>query len=136
MIQKGRRDVVFEIPPARKPRYFEWSAQHSAEKTNWSMILRIFLKGANGKLLGKIMADSAVLSIDNALERLNMSREKQKIILTREQEKAVKELLAGRDVMETLDCSMAKEIAKVFLSREGGRLCFTLTSEAKENISY
>ena len=44
------------------------------------MILRIFLKGADGELLGKTMADSAKLSIDKALERLNMSREKQKII--------------------------------------------------------
>ena len=44
------------------------------------MILRIFPKGADGKLLGKIMAHSAELSIDKALERLTVSREKQKII--------------------------------------------------------
>ena len=48
------------------------------------------------------MADSAELSIDNALERLNVSREKQKIILKRKQETAVKELLAGSDVMVIL----------------------------------
>ena len=40
--------------------------------------------------------------IDKALERLNVSREKQKIILKREQETAVKELLAGRDIMAIL----------------------------------
>ena len=58
-----------------------------------------------------------------------MSREKQKIILKRKQETAVKELLAGSDVMVilptgfrkrkklriTLDFSIAKEIAMVFL---------------------
>ena len=44
-------------------------------------ILRNFLKGADGKLLGNIMADSAKLSIDKALEDLNVSKEKQKIIL-------------------------------------------------------
>ena len=48
------------------------------------------------------MADSAKLSIDKALERLNVSREKEKIILKREQETAVKELLVGRDVMAIL----------------------------------
>ena len=52
------------------------------------MILRIFPKGGNGKLLGKIMADSAELSIDVAPKRLNMSRERQKSIVKREQEKA------------------------------------------------
>ena len=41
------------------------------------MILRIFPKGADGKLLGKIMADLAELSIDKPLERLNVSGEKQ-----------------------------------------------------------
>lgn len=63
------------------------------------MILCIFPKGADGKLLLKIMADSAELSIDKALERLDVSREKQKIILKKERETAVKKLLAGRDVM-------------------------------------
>ena len=48
------------------------------------------------------MADSAELRIDKALERLNMNREKQKIILKRKQETAVKELLAGSDVMVIL----------------------------------
>jgi len=50
------------------------------------MIFRLFPKGADGKLLKKIMADSAELSIDEALEHLNVSSEKQKIILKREQE--------------------------------------------------
>ena len=75
------------------------------------MILRIFPKGANGKLLGKIMADSAKLSIDKALERLNVSREtreKQKTILKREQETAVKEVLAGSDVMAILPTGFGK----------------------------
>ena len=36
----------------------------------------------------------------------------------------------------TLDCSITKEITMVFLSREGGRLCFIVTSEAEENILY
>ena len=58
-----------------------------------------------------------------------MSRERQKIILKREQETAVKKVLAGRHVIAilpprvrqkqklriTLDCSIAKEIAMVFL---------------------
>ena len=75
------------------------------------MILRIFSKGANGKLLGKIMADSAELSIDKALERLNVSREtreKQKTILKKEQETAVKEVLAGSDVMAILPTGFGK----------------------------
>ena len=66
------------------------------------MIFCIFPKGADGKLLEKIMAHSAELSIDKALEHLNVSREKQKIILKREKETAVKELLAGRDIMAIL----------------------------------
>ena len=36
------------------------------------------------------MADSAELSIDKALERLNVRRRKQKIILKREQDTAVR----------------------------------------------
>ena len=30
--KKGSRDEVVEIPPARKPRYFEWSAHQCAGK--------------------------------------------------------------------------------------------------------
>ena len=60
------------------------------------MIFLIFPKGVDGRLLRKIMAESAESTIDKALERLNVSREKEKIILKREQETAVKELLAGR----------------------------------------
>ena len=72
------------------------------------MILCIFPKGADGKLLRKIMADSAELSIDKALERLYVRREKQKIILKREQETAVKQLLAGRVVMTILPTGFGK----------------------------
>ena len=55
------------------------------------------------------MADSAELSIDKAPERLLIvSREKQKIILEREQEMAVKELLVGHDVMAILLTGLGK----------------------------
>ena len=72
------------------------------------MILRIFPKGADDKLLGKKMADSAELSIDKALERLNRNREKQKIILKRKQETAVKKLFEGSDVMAILPTGFGK----------------------------
>ena len=49
------------------------------------MIVLIFPKGADGRLR-KIMAESAELTIEKALERLSVSREKEKIILKREQE--------------------------------------------------
>ena len=65
-------------------------------------------KEADGELLKKIMADSAALSIDKALERLYVSREKQKIILKREQETAMKELLAGHNVMALLPNRVGK----------------------------
>ena len=67
-------------------------------------------KGADGELLGKIMADSAALSTDKALERLYVSREKQKIILKREQETAMKKLLAGHDVMVILPTGFGKSL--------------------------
>ena len=67
-------------------------------------------KEADGELLRKIMADSAALSIDKALERLYVSREKQKIILKREQETAMKELLAGRNVMALLPTRFGKSL--------------------------
>ena len=72
------------------------------------MILCKFPKGADGKLLRKIMADSAELSINKALERHYVSREKKKIILKREQETAVKQLLAGRVVMTILPTGFGK----------------------------
>ena len=72
------------------------------------MMLRIFPKGGNGKLLGKIMADWAELSIDKVPKRLNMSRERQKIILKREQETAVKKVLAGRNVIAILPTGFGK----------------------------
>ena len=72
------------------------------------MILYIFPKGADGKLLGRIMADSAEISIDKALERLNVSRGKQKIILKRGHETAVKELLAGCRAMAILPTGFDK----------------------------
>ena len=54
------------------------------------------------------MADSAELSINKALERLYVSREKKKIILKREQETAVKQLRAGRVVMAILPTGFSK----------------------------
>ena len=54
------------------------------------------------------MADSAELSINKALERLYVSREKKKIILKRVQETAVKQLLAGRVVMTILPTGFGK----------------------------
>ena len=54
------------------------------------------------------MADSAELSIDNVPKRLNMSRERQKIILKREQETAVKKVLAGRNVIGILPTGFGK----------------------------
>ena len=60
------------------------------------------------------MAESAELTMDKALEkaleRLNVSREKEKIILRREQETAVKELLAGQDVMAILPTGFGKSL--------------------------
>ena len=54
------------------------------------------------------MTDSVELSIDKALERLYVSREKQKIILKREQETALKQLLPGRVVMAILPTGFGK----------------------------
>ena len=73
------------------------------------MIFLIFPKGADGRLR-KIMAESAELTMDKALERLNVSRAKEKIILKREQETAVKELLAGRDVMAIMSTGFGKSL--------------------------
>ena len=72
------------------------------------MILRIFPKGGNGKLLGKIMADSAELSVDKVPKPLNMNRERQKTILKREQETAVKKVLEGRKVIAILPTGFVK----------------------------
>ena len=89
------------------------------------MIFLIFPKGADRRLR-KIMAESAELTMDKALEkaleRLNVSREREKIILKREQETAVKELLAGRDVMAILPTGFGKS------------LTFTLFAIAKEQL--
>ena len=41
-----------------------------------------------------------------------------------------------RNFTVTLACSITKEIAMEFLSREGGRLCFIVTCEVEENISH
>ena len=77
------------------------------------MIFLIFPKGADRRLR-KIMAESAELTMDKALEkaleRLNVSRVKEKIILKREQETAVKELLAGRDVMAIMSTGFGKSL--------------------------
>ena len=86
------------------------------------MIFLIFPKGIDGRLLRKIMAESAESTIDKALERLNVSREKEKIILKSEQETAVKELLAGRDVMAILPTGFGKS------------LIFTVFAIAKEQL--
>ena len=72
------------------------------------MILRIFPKGGNGKLLRKIMADSAELSIDEVPKHLNMSRERQKIILKRQQEMAVKKVRVERNVIAILPTGFGK----------------------------
>ena len=72
------------------------------------MMLRIFPKGVNGKLLRKIMADWAELSIDKVPKRLSMSKERQKIILKREQETAVKKVLDGRNVIAILPTGFGK----------------------------
>ena len=78
-----------------------------------------------------------------------MSREKKEIIFKREQETVVSSLLdviyngnfahgvrQKQELRIALDRSIVKEIEMVFLSREGGRLCFIVTSEAEENMSY
>ena len=57
---------------------------------------------------GKYYADSTELSIDKALKRLIVSVEKQKIILRREQEMAVKKLLVGHDVMAFFPTGLGK----------------------------
>ena len=54
------------------------------------------------------MADSAELNIDKVSKRLNMSRERQKIIVKREQETAVKKVLAGRNVIAILPTGFGK----------------------------
>ena len=54
------------------------------------------------------MVDSAELSIDKALKRLNMSRERHKIILKREQETAVKKARVGRSVIAILPTGFGK----------------------------
>ena len=53
------------------------------------------------------MADWAELSIDKVPKRLNMSKERQKIILKREQETAVK-VLDGRNVIAILPTGFGK----------------------------
>ena len=91
-----------------------------------SMIFLIFPKGVDGRLLRKIMVESAESTIDKVLdkvlERLNVSREKEKIILKREQETAVKELLAGRDILAILPTGFGKS------------LIFTVFAIAKEQL--
>ena len=54
------------------------------------------------------MVDSAELSIDKALKPLNMSRERQKIILKSEQKTAVKNVRAGRNVIAILPTGLGK----------------------------
>ena len=54
------------------------------------------------------MADWAELSIDKVPKRPNMGRERQKIILKREQETAVKKVLDGRNVIAILPTGFGK----------------------------
>ena len=55
------------------------------------------------------MADWDELSIDKVSKRLNnMSKERQKIILKREQETAVKKVLDGRNVIAILPTGFGK----------------------------
>ena len=69
------------------------------------------------------MAASIERSIVAALDHPNVSREKQKIILKKEQEMAVKELLDGKDVMAILPTGFGKS------------LIFTIFAIAKGQIS-
>ena len=69
------------------------------------------------------MPASIERSIVAALDHLNVSREKQKIILKKEQEMAVKELLDGKDVMAILPTGFGKS------------LIFTIFAIAKGQIS-
>ena len=68
---------------------------------------------SQGTLKVKIMAASIEDSIVAALNHLNVCREKQKIILKKEQEMAVKELLAGRDVMAILPTGFGRYVLQV-----------------------
>ena len=54
------------------------------------------------------MADSAELSVDKVPKYLNMNRERQKIILKREQKTAVKNVLAGRNLIAILPKGFGK----------------------------
>ena len=54
------------------------------------------------------MADSAELSVDKVPKHHKMNRERQKIILKREQETAVKNVLAGRNVIAILPTGFGK----------------------------
>ena len=65
-------------------------------------------QGSRWQTVEENMADSAELSIDKAPQRLYVKREKQKIILKREQETAVKQLLAGHVVMAILPTGFGK----------------------------
>ena len=75
--------------------------------------MRLGIYGADGRLR-KIMAESDELTMDKALEKalehLNVSRERDKIILKREQETAMKELLAGCNVMALLPTRFGKSL--------------------------
>ena len=72
------------------------------------MILLIFPKGADGKLPGKNNGRLGCIKYFEALEHLNVSREKQKVILKRKQEMDVKELFAGCDVKAILLIAFGK----------------------------
>ena len=87
------------------------------------MIHHIFPKGHFAFLMKVNNGGFPQRSIVAALDHLNVSREKQKIILKKEQEMAVKELLDGKDVMAILPTGFGKS------------LIFTIFAIAKGQIS-
>ena len=54
--------------------------------------------------------DNAKKCIQEALDSLNIRRESRKIILKEEQERAVKELISGNDVLATLPMGFGKSM--------------------------
>ena len=94
-----------------------------------------FSQGSDGKLLGNIMADSAELSIDKALEDLNVSKEKQKIILIGGRKQLWRSFLL--DVMLWQFCPQGSARAKTednswLLNSEGNRNSIFVEGRRKE----
>ena len=102
---------------------------HTFPKGHFALLMKV-----------NIMAASIEDSIVAALDHLNVSREKEKFILKNQQEIAVKELLAGRDVMAILPTGFGKSliftiyaIAKGQLSRSE-KTCVLVISPLKSII--